>query len=247
MRRESRCSRAICDTSGWMHTSGSPRSAHSRCTCSHRGPVGSHATATRENPFPRACPTAQSSAVPAGTPSPAPFCAPAPAHRDPPPRSPACPPPGRSRSPRHPAAAAPAAAPAALPPPVSPRRATAATLTHRTSSLLRLGHQARTIAPGGRSRTSHTPAGQRPPARCPITTPCAAISQAASAETRAHGTPLCQDLAEGGFRLWSGGSGKWLVRRAGVRGQEPAALESESSPIVLPDPLRAFLSASMLA
>ncbi len=35
---------AIWLISGWMHTSGRPRSAHSRCTCSHRGPVGSHAT-----------------------------------------------------------------------------------------------------------------------------------------------------------------------------------------------------------
>ena len=47
-----------------MHTSGSPRSAHNRCTCSHRAPVGSHATATRANPFTRACATAQSSASP---------------------------------------------------------------------------------------------------------------------------------------------------------------------------------------
>ena len=47
-----------------MHTSGSPRSAHNRCTCSHRGPVGSHATVTCPNPFARACPTAQSSAAP---------------------------------------------------------------------------------------------------------------------------------------------------------------------------------------
>ena len=38
-----------------MHTSGRPRSAHNRCTCSHRGPVGSHATATCANPFARAC------------------------------------------------------------------------------------------------------------------------------------------------------------------------------------------------
>src|ERR1700746_1023233 len=47
-----------------MHTSGSPRSAHSRCTCIHRGPVGSHATVTRSNPFDRACAIAQSSAGP---------------------------------------------------------------------------------------------------------------------------------------------------------------------------------------
>ena len=47
-----------------MHTSGSSRSAHSRCTCSHRAPVGSHATATAVNPFARACATAQSSASP---------------------------------------------------------------------------------------------------------------------------------------------------------------------------------------
>jgi hypothetical protein len=50
-----------------MHTSGSPRSAHSRCTSSHRGPVGSHATVTCANPFARACPTAQSSASPSRT------------------------------------------------------------------------------------------------------------------------------------------------------------------------------------
>ena len=47
-----------------MHTSGSSRSAHSRCTCSHRGPVGSHATVTSVNPFTLACPAAQSSASP---------------------------------------------------------------------------------------------------------------------------------------------------------------------------------------
>ena len=47
-----------------MHTSGSPRSAHSRWTCIHRGPVGSHATVTCSNPFNRACATAQSSAWP---------------------------------------------------------------------------------------------------------------------------------------------------------------------------------------
>jgi hypothetical protein len=33
--------------SGWMHTSASPRSRHSRWTCSHGGPVGSHATVTK--------------------------------------------------------------------------------------------------------------------------------------------------------------------------------------------------------
>ena len=47
-----------------MHTSGSPRSAHSRCTCIHRGPVGSHATVTCANPFTLACAAAQSSASP---------------------------------------------------------------------------------------------------------------------------------------------------------------------------------------
>src|ERR1700756_885177 len=36
-----------------MHASGSPRSAHSRCTCSHRAPVGSHPTATPLYPFAR--------------------------------------------------------------------------------------------------------------------------------------------------------------------------------------------------
>jgi hypothetical protein len=40
----------------------------------------------------------------------------------------------------------------------------------------------------------------------------------------AHGTPLCQGRAEVGFRLWSGGSGMWLVRKAGVRGQGRVAL-----------------------
>jgi hypothetical protein len=63
---------------------------------------------------------------------------------------PACPLPGRSRSPRRHAAAPPAAAPPRVPPPVPSRHPTAATPAHRTSSLLRLGHQARTIAPGGR-------------------------------------------------------------------------------------------------
>jgi hypothetical protein len=47
-----------------MHTSGSPRSAHSCCTCSHRSPFGSHATATCVNPFTLAAATAQSSASP---------------------------------------------------------------------------------------------------------------------------------------------------------------------------------------
>ena len=41
--------------------------------------------------------------------------------------------------------------PPRIPLPVSPRHAVAATLAHRTSSSLRLGHQARTTAPGGRS------------------------------------------------------------------------------------------------
>jgi len=63
---------------------------------------------------------------------------------------PACPLPGRSRSPRRHAAAPPAAAPPRVPPPVPSRHPTVATPAHRTSSLLRLGHQARTIAPGGR-------------------------------------------------------------------------------------------------
>jgi hypothetical protein len=47
-----------------LDPSGSPRSAHKRCTCIHRAPVGSHATVTRANPFARACATAQSSASP---------------------------------------------------------------------------------------------------------------------------------------------------------------------------------------
>src|SRR5260370_1273234 len=37
-----------------MHTSGSPRSAHSRCTCIHRGPRGSHAAVTSPHPRTRA-------------------------------------------------------------------------------------------------------------------------------------------------------------------------------------------------
>ena len=61
--------------------------------------------------------------------------------------------------------------PPRIPPPIAPRHAAAATLTRRTSSSLRLGHQARTTAPGGRSCISHIPARQRPQARCPITTP----------------------------------------------------------------------------
>jgi hypothetical protein len=61
--------------------------------------------------------------------------------------------------------------PPRVPPPVPPRHPAAATLTHRTSSSLRLGHQARTTAPRGRSHLSHIPARQRPSlARCPITT-----------------------------------------------------------------------------
>src|SRR5207302_1026568 len=60
--------------------------------------------------------------------------------------------------------------PPGVPLPVAPGRAVAATLTHRTSSSLRLGHQARTTAPGGRSCINHTPAEQPPLARCPITT-----------------------------------------------------------------------------
>jgi hypothetical protein len=112
---------------------------------------------------------------PAGTPSPAPSCAPAPARHDQPPRSPASPRPGLSRSPRHRAAAPPAQPlPPCIPLAGCPRRAVAATLAHRTSSSLRLGHQARTTAPGGRSCISHIPAQQRPPARCPITTPLTA-------------------------------------------------------------------------
>ena len=47
-----------------MHTSARPRSAHSRCTCIHRGPVGSHATVTAANPAARAAATAWSSASP---------------------------------------------------------------------------------------------------------------------------------------------------------------------------------------
>ena len=47
-----------------MHTSGSLRSAHSSCTCIHRGTVGSHATATCLNLFTLVCATAQSSVSP---------------------------------------------------------------------------------------------------------------------------------------------------------------------------------------
>src|SRR5208282_5646212 len=66
--------------------------------------------------------------------------------------------------------------PPGVPLAVSPYRAVAATLTHRTSSSLRLGHQARTTAPGGRSCINHIPAEQRPLARCPITTASSALS-----------------------------------------------------------------------
>jgi hypothetical protein len=48
----------------------------------------------------------------------------------------------------------PASAPVACSAVGPPRHA--ATLTHRTSSLLRLGHQARAIAPGERPRINHT-------------------------------------------------------------------------------------------
>ena len=41
---------------------------HNRCTCSHRGPVGSHATVTAPNPFARACPRPSPAPRPAGTP-----------------------------------------------------------------------------------------------------------------------------------------------------------------------------------
>jgi hypothetical protein len=56
--------------------------------------------------------------------------------------------------------------PPRVPPPVTPRHpAAAATLSHRTfSSSLRLGHQARTTAPGGRSYINHISAGHRPSA-----------------------------------------------------------------------------------
>ena len=57
-------SRARQASSGCTHTSASPRSPHNRCTCIHRGPVGSHATVTAVNPIARACATAQSSAWP---------------------------------------------------------------------------------------------------------------------------------------------------------------------------------------
>ena len=56
--------------------------------------------------------------------------------------------------------------PPRIPPPVTPRHV--ATLTHRTSSSLRMGHQARTLAPGGRPRINHNPARQPPLARRPI-------------------------------------------------------------------------------
>ena len=46
---------------------------------------------------------------------------------------------------------------------------------HRTSSSLRLGHQARTTAPGGRSPINRIITGQPPLAHCRITTPTAGI------------------------------------------------------------------------
>src|SRR6266571_2349604 len=109
-----------------MHTSGSPRSAHSRCTCSHRGPVGSHATVTDANPLALACPAAQSSASPsrnAFTRTVSRGSIPRSCSR----RA------FRLRSPR------------VMPLPL---------LTGRPL-WLRLGHQARTIAPGGRPRLSY--------------------------------------------------------------------------------------------
>ena len=49
-------------------------------------------------------------------------------------------------------------------------------------------------------------------------------------------------------RLWSGGPGTWLVRRAGVRGSGPATLESAGVPGCPPGPAsRCFWSASMRA
>src|SRR5262249_25156051 len=51
--------------------------------------------------------------------------------------------------------------PPRVPPSVPPRHA--ATLTHRTSSSLRLGHQARTTAPGGRPRLSRISKNERLP------------------------------------------------------------------------------------
>src|SRR6266540_243588 len=154
-----------------MRTSGRPRSAHSRCTCSHRGPAGSHATVTDANPFALARVTPSPAPRPAGTPSPAPSCGPAPAHHDQSPRSPACPPPGRSRSPRHRAAAPAAAAPGARSASADPRHPTAATLAHTTSALVALG----TPSPHYRTRRTSPPqplpAQRAPLARCPITTP----------------------------------------------------------------------------
>ena len=154
-----------------MHTSASPRSAHSRCTCSHRGPVGSHATVTAANPF-----------LPAPAPPPSPYLTqPERLH----PHRPARHHPRiminhrdrllilRQVDPDHRAATRqhrPQPLPPRIPPPVPPA-SRAATLTHRTSPSLRLGHQARTTAPGGRSGINHTPAEQPPLARCPITTP----------------------------------------------------------------------------
>jgi hypothetical protein len=55
--------------------------------------------------------------------------------------------------------------------------------------MTRLGHQARTIAPGGRPRINHIPAGQTPLARCPITTAGTRAPQATSAVT------LCDQVA----------------------------------------------------
>jgi hypothetical protein len=78
---------------------------------------------------------------------------------------------GRCRSPRHRAAAARAAAPAAR----SAAGLHASCRCRYPCSLerplwLRLGHQARTTAPGGRSCINRITAGQPPLARCPITT-----------------------------------------------------------------------------
>src|SRR5271156_105548 len=99
---------------------------------------------------------------PADAPSPAPSCATPPAHHDQSPRPPAYPPPGRSRSPPHPAAPAHAAAPparsAACPPD---------SLRYPCPSgrplWMRLGHQARTTAPGGRPPHQPLPPNGRLP------------------------------------------------------------------------------------
>ena len=56
--------------------------------------------------------------------------------------------------------------PPRVPPPVPPGHA--ATLAHRTSSWLRLGHQARTIAPGGRPRLNRLPQNRRLPRVVPL-------------------------------------------------------------------------------